>query len=269
VSIALLGHPLGEAIIPLLVLTLVAAIGWQLTWVLVAGLLALAVAPALALLLARGRVPEGDPAGGSTPGIGGRHWTRADVLSGWQFWAILPVIISPGFIGTVVFFQQAHIAEVRGWSLAAMATGYPVYAAMTVLSALAAGWAADRFGVLRLLPFALVPMGLGIGLIGVSPAISGWIVALALIGPTQGIASTVWGVVVPSLYGTRHLGSVRALVVTMGVISSALGPGVTGLLIDAGIDFPRQAVVMAGWCAALSIAAVPIHRRLRAEAAAG
>jgi MFS family permease len=148
-----------------------------------------------------------------------------------------------------------------------MATAYPVYAAMTVTSALVAGWTADRFGALRLLPLALVPMGLGIGLIGVSPAIAGWIGGLALLGLTQGMGNTLWGVVLPSLYGTRHLGAVRALVVTMGVVSSALGPAITGLLIDAGVDFPRQALVMALWCAALSLAAVPIHRRLVAESA--
>lgn len=264
VSIVQLGHPLGEAVLPLTVLAISAAVGWQMTWVLVAGLLVLVIAPALSLLFARGRVSEGDAAGDSTAGIGGRHWTRAEVLRGWQFWALLPVILTPGFIGTVVYFHQVHISQVRGWTLPAMATGYPVYAAMAVLGMLGAGWVADRYGAARLLPVALVPMGSGIALIWWTSGIPGWVAALGLLGLTGGLSGTLWGAILPGLFGTRHLGSVRALVVTAGIVSSAIGPAVTGILIDAGIDFPRQALYMALWCAALSIAMIPIERRLSA-----
>lgn len=264
VSIVLLGHPLGEAVMPLSVLALAAAVGWRTTWVLAAGLLVLVIAPALSVLFARGRLSEGDAAGDSAAGLGGRHWTRTEALRGWQFWALLPAILTPGFIGTVVYFHQVHIAAVRGWTLPAMATGYPAYAGMTVLGALGAGWIADRFGALRLLPGVLAPMGLGIALIWWSPVIPGWVVALGLLGLTQGLSSTLWGALLPGLYGARHLGSVRALVTTAMVFSTALGPGLTGLLIDAGVGFPRQALVMALWCAALTLAAVPIARRLSA-----
>ncbi len=269
VSIALLGHPLGEAVIPFVVLAIVAAIGWQTTWVLVAAFLVLAIAPALALLFARDRLADGETTADSAAGIGGRHWTRAEVLRGWQFRALLPAILTPGLIGTVVYFHQVHIAEVRGWTLPAMATGYPAYAGMTLIGTLATGWAADRFGAERLLPLALLPMGFGIGLIWASTGIPGWVAALGLLGLSQGLSNTLWGTLLPGLYGTRHLGSVRALVTTAMVFSTALGPAATGLLIDAGIDFPRQALVMAIWCAGFSLAAIPIARRLATETAGG
>ena len=56
-----------------------------------------------------------------TGGLGGRHWRRGEVLRHWLFWAIVPMVLTPGFIGTVVFFHQVHVSEVKGWSLAAMA----------------------------------------------------------------------------------------------------------------------------------------------------
>jgi MFS family permease len=129
---------------------------------------------------------------------------------------------------------------------------------------LGAGWVADRYGAARLLPVALVPMGSGIALIWWSTGIPGWVVALGLLGLTGGTSGTLWGAILPGLFGTRHLGSVRALVATAGIVSSAIGPAVTGILIDGGIAFPRQALFMALWCAALSVTMIPIARRLSA-----
>jgi ABC-type proline/glycine betaine transport system permease subunit len=94
-------------------------------------------------------------------------------------------------------------------------------------------------------------------------------VALPLMGLTMGMSTALWGVILPVAYGTRHLGSVRSLVTTIGVLATAIGPGVTGILIDRGIDFPRQCLVLGLWCLALVAAGFAIYRRLAAEAAAG
>jgi len=85
---------------------------------------------------------------------------------------------------------------------------------------------------------------------------------------TQGMSSALWGALLPAVYGTRHLGSVRSLATTVMVVSTAIGPGVTGLLIDLGIDFPQQTLLLAAWCVALSGLGLLVQRRLAAEAAA-
>ena len=41
-------------------------------------------------------------------------------------------------------------------------------------------------------------------------------------------------------YGTRHLGAIKATAAAAMVLGSAIGPGLTGLLIDAGISFDQQ-----------------------------
>lgn len=267
VSIVSLGYSAAEVSMSLAAVALMAAVGWRETWVLAAAVLAFGTAPTLRLLLARGsRAPQGTLEAEDTPGLGGRHWTRGAALSHWLFWALLPVLLTPGFISTVTFFHQVHIAEVKGWTLAQMAPGYSVYAALTVTAALAAGWAADRFGPERLLPVLLVPMGLGVALIGPAEPVAGWFAALALLGLTQGMAGALWGALLPAVYGTRHLGAVRSLATTVMVFSTAIGPGITGLLIDAGIDFPRQCLAMGLWCLGLSLAAAWISRRLAREA---
>lgn len=174
--------------------------------------------------------------------------------------ALLPILLTPGFIGTVVFFHQVHLADVKGWSLAAMAPGYSAFAVMTVVSSVVAGWAADRFGSQRLLPLFLIPMGIGIALVGPAEHVAAWYLALGIIGITQGMASALWGVLLPHVYGTRHLGSIRSMTSTVMVISTAIGPGITGVLIDSGIDFPTQSLFMGGWCLCLSFACVIIQR---------
>jgi hypothetical protein len=105
-------------------------------------------------------------------------------------------------------------------------------------------------------------MAFGIALIGPVTHVSGWFVVLALLGLTQGMAGALWGTLLPTVYGTRHLGSVRSLTTTVMVVSTAIGPGITGLLIDRGITFPEQGLAMGLWCVGLSLGARIICRRL-------
>jgi len=264
VSLANLGYPASEALIPPLTVAAVLVLGWQGVWLAVAAMLALALAPALAVL-GRDRAAGAAEAASDAPGLHGRHWTRADMLRHWLFPALLPILLTPGFIGTVVFFHQVHIAQVKGWTLVQMAPGYTVFAAVSVTTALVTGWAVDRFGAHRLLPVLLLPTGLGVTLIGPAEGPAGWFAALALIAMTQGISASLWGAFLPAVYGTRYLGSVRSLVTTVMVVATAIGPGLTGLLIDAGIDFPAQGLAMGLWCLALSVAGVVIAARLSAD----
>ncbi len=267
VAIVNLGHPAGEIVVPILAVLLIAAIGWRFTWFGVAMVLAFAIAPMLWLLLRNDRAPHGNAGSVTRPGLWGRQWQRQDAARHWLLPALLPVLLTPGFIGTVVFFHQVHIAEVKGWTLAQMAPGYSAFAITTVAFAFIAGWAADRFGPQRLLPVLLLPMGVGVALIAPSEQVVAWYVALGVIGMTQGIAGALWGVLLPVVYGTKNLGSIRSLATTVMVISTAIGPGITGLLIDRGIDFPTQSLFMGLWCVLLAGGCYLIERRLTRELA--
>lgn len=267
VAIANLGHPLGEMLLPFPVVVLIGLLGWRGMWGLTAALILVVLMPLLLWLLSRERQPRGMAEQVGAPGLHGHHWRRAEVLRHWFFWAILPFVLTPGFIGTVVFFHQVHVAEVKGWSLLQMAPGYPAFAGATVVTSLVAGWACDRFGPERLLPILLVPMGTAMTLIGPAEAAWGWILALGIVGISQGMSGALWGALLPKVYGTDHLGAVRAVVVAAMVFSTAAGPGITGWLIDRGVTFPEQGAAMALWCFALSLAAIPLVLRYRRQAA--
>jgi MFS family permease len=258
-----LGYPMGEVLMPLPALVIMGLIGWRMSWGLVAVIILLVLVPTLLLLLAQDRTPQGAAtSGGGSAGMNGLHWRRPQVMRHWLFWALVPLLLTPGFIGTVIFFHQVHVSEVKGWSLTAMAPGYPAYAVATVTASFIAGWAVDRFGPPRLLPIVVLPMALGIYLVGPAETPLGWIVALGILGLTQGMGGALWGTLLPHAYGTAHLGSVRAMATALMVVSTAIGPGITGVLIDWGVTFPDQGTAMALWCVVLSIGMVPVMLRL-------
>jgi MFS family permease len=160
-----------------------------------------------------------------------------------------------------------HIAGVMGWDKVGMTAAYPLYAATTVVMSLTAGWLADRFGPDRLLPVLLVPVAAGVALIGPFAGIWAWFAALALAGMTAGIAHALWGALWAELFGTRHLGAIKAVASAFMVVGSAAGPGVTGLAIDLGIAFPQQRLWMAAAALAISALHVAVLIRLAGEGA--
>lgn len=265
VAIKGLGYPIGEMVLPILVVMLIGAIGWRATWGVTAAFIGLVILPVLMLLLAQDRVPSGQTEAVGSTGLAGRHWRRGEVLRHWLFPALIPLMLTPGFIGTVVFFHQVHIAEIKGWSLVQMAPAYPVFATVTVVTSLIAGWAADRFGADRFLPVVLLPMGLSMFLIGPAETPAHWMLTLAVLALTQGVVGTLWGALLPMVYGTNHLGAVRSMVIALMVFSTAIGPGITGALIDWGVPFPDQGFAMGIWCLLLAGAMGLVLRRLTAE----
>ena len=268
VAIANLGYPASEIILAAPVILTINTLGWRSLWTAAAGLLLLAVMPLLSWLLAGSRKPQTGTASAEHPGLGSRHWQRQEAIRHWLLPALLPTLLTPGFMGTVLFFQQTNVARVKGWSLVAMAPGFTCFAVAGVSASFAAGWAVDRFGGARLLPLLLLPIGIGMAVIGPASHVAFWYVALALMGVTMGMASALWGAFLPTLYGTRHLGAIRSLSTTIMVFSTAIGPGLTGLLIDQGVDIPTQCLALAAWCVAVSAGSLLIKRRLNRELAA-
>ena len=249
-SIAALGFPFGEAVLPSIAVALMAALGWRQTWLAAVGLLLLVAAPLTLRLLRHEPAPR--PEAPARPSSGGpridrRQWTRGEVVRDPLFYALLPGILAPSFISTAVFFHQVYLAETKGWTLTWFAACYPIYALATVALSLVTGWAVDRWRTARLLPFYLLPLTGGLLVLAWTDAPAGTVAFMLLAGSTSGAASIMLGALWAELYGTRHLGAIRALAVAGMVFSSALGPGVMGWLIDWGVRLEDQFVVMAAY----------------------
>ncbi len=263
IAIAALGNPVGEALFPSIAVVLIAWYGWQHSWLIVAGSLAFIGLPLFLLALRQRRVAgrsNEEPRSVELPGM--VHWDRRGVLASGLFWFILPCVLTPSYITTALFFHQSYLVETKGWSLAFWASTYPLMAITSVATSIASGWAVDRWSARRMLPFVCLPLGCGLLVLasGSAPWIA--IVTMTILGLSAGSTGTIFGSLWPELYGTRHLGAIKALAAAGMVFSSALGPGIMGALIDAGVSLERQFSVMAIYCFAVVLLAFALHSEM-------
>lgn len=241
-AISSLGFSVGEALLPMLFVALLAAgFGWRSLWQ-VAALSSLLMIPVLLVLMKQERSPQSIAAEAGTTGMQGRHWKRRDVLFHWLFWMILPTMSAPGFFSTALFFQQVHLSASKGWDHAHFVALFPLYTVTSIASMFAYGWAIDRFGCRNLIAWFLVPMAAAYVTFGFGTSLGWAAVGFVLMGLMQGGGATLFGAFWPEFFGTKHLGSVKSLATSLMVFGSALGPGITGALIDYGIPFKDQMV---------------------------
>lgn len=265
VSIAALGLPASEGLLPPIAVAGIGFMGWRLTWVAAAAVLITLAVPALIVMLKTERTPSAtaSPAPDGTPGKPARHeWTRGEVIRTPLFYALMPIVLGPPFVVTGIFFNQVTIVEAKGWELAWFAANFPILAGSHVLSALAAGWLVDRVGARRLLPAMLVPLGIAALMLTYSTSPYLLPVMMTLVGLTLGGTSSIQGALWAEIYGTAHLGAIRALVMAGVVFASALSPALIGVLLDAGVTLEVQLLAMAVYCIVGALGAVTLMPRL-------
>nr|WP_210309362.1 MFS transporter [Aminobacter aganoensis] len=262
-STVILGHNAGDGILPMAFVLISAAVGWRNSWLLSAAVLAFVAVPAIAVLVARDRKPR--PSDPAARRVDARDWTRAEVVRDPIFYVLLLGVMAPGLIVTTLFFHQVYLVELRGWSLEVFASSYLVTALVNAAFTLVVGQLIDRFSGLSLLPFVLLPLGLACLLLGLVDAQWSAFGFMALLGVSNGLSTMLFGAVWPEVYGLKHLGSIRALIVAAGVLASAIGPGLTGFLIDGGVSYPGQILAMGFYCFAVSFILLLASRRVRAR----
>lgn len=249
-AIGALGHNLAEAALPPLIVWSLTVFEWRWIWMLLAAAAAATLLPALRPLLRR--TEDQDGAGAAALAVeedGLRHWTRAELLQDPRFYLLLPLAMSQSAIVTGILFHQVHLVSLKGWSLAWWGSCFAFYAAASVLANLAAGVGIDRFSARRLAPFVLLPLALSLLVFGSASAALTAPVVLFLMGASGGVTGTVLAALWAELYGTAHLGAIRALGGAVMVFASALGPMAMGRLLDAGatiaaLAFGSTAIVL-------------------------
>ncbi|WP_371055885.1 MFS transporter [Rhodosalinus sp. K401] len=244
-SIATLGTAIGEALLPITFVALLTVLDWRVLWVL-AAVMALAGIPLLRILLVRERTPQSFAAeGGATLGMLDRHWTRREGLRHWLFWFMVPALLGPAAFNTAFFFQQVHFAEIKGWTHLSLVALFPVYTVTGVTSMLVSGWALDRVGTGRLMPWFQLPMVGAFVIFATATTPSAALFGIFLLGVTTGANVTLPNAFWAEFYGTRHLGAIKAMAAAVMVLGTAIGPGVTGALIGLGVGLEAQYLAVA------------------------
>ncbi|MEL7097429.1 MAG: MFS transporter [Pseudomonadota bacterium] len=243
-SVATLGFAVGEAVLPLGFVALMSVMDWRILWVF-AAVIALAGIPVLIRLLGKERTPQAIAEEINSPGMAGLHWTRAQTLRHPLFWFMVPALLGPSAFNTAFFFQQVHFAGVKGISHLSLVALFPVYTALGVGWMVLSGWALDRFGTARLLPYYQLPMVVAFLLFSYGYSVPVLLIGLFFLAMTTGGNATLPNAFWAEFYGTRHLGSIKAMAAAVMVLGSAIGPGITGVAIDMGLGIETQYIGVA------------------------
>ncbi|MFV2091786.1 MAG: MFS transporter [Hyphomicrobiales bacterium] len=224
-------------------------LGWRQSWIIISIVLVVLVLPAVHWLLKVDRTPMSAQAPGEFANAepGQRQWTVAEMVRDRMFYLLLPGVIAPAFAITGVFFHQAHLATVKGWSLAWIAANYPVYAVFTVGAAMGAGWAVDRWSAKRLLIYYQPTLVAGLVILAWWDTTLAVPVFMAAAGITAGAGNTIVSALWAEIYGVRHLGAIRSLLFAGAVAATALAPGLMGWGIDEGIGIESQFIAIAAY----------------------
>ncbi len=258
-SLSASGVPLGEVILPLVAVALIAMVGWRMSWLLVALSIPLLYLPMAFTLLqvAQKRrayvslaTPVSTGESRQQPAQG-----RREVLRDRRFWCALPALMSAPFIVTGIFIQQSFIVQQKDWTPAWLASCFAIYGLVHWLSSLASGVLVDRFTAQRVLRFMALPLA---GAMLATANFEGlWVAPLlmGLMGITVGASGPVSGALWAEVYGTEKLGSIRSLVTSIMVLTTALAPVLFGAVIDAGQSAMQMLNVLgAGVLAAVVLA---------------
>ncbi len=246
-SIAALGFPLGEAIFPVLVASSILALGWRQTLAISALTIAIVLFPYAMFTLKRlktTRINEGQSPGEEKtkpgePAASEKLWKQKEVIRSRWFYIFAPSVFLIGFLQTALFFFQTFIAEENGWTTEWMAGSIIAYASSSIVMSIIAGPLIDKFSARRLFPFMLIPLAVGVAVLGMSnhPFIAPayWL----LVGFTGGMNSPITSSIYAETFGVRSLGTVRSIFTFVMVVSTALGPVVYSFFIEKGFSFDQ------------------------------
>tara|TARA_R110000850_G_scaffold13907_16_gene44681 strand:- start:1282 stop:2505 length:1224 start_codon:yes stop_codon:yes gene_type:complete len=243
-SLSSMGFAVGQALLPVVFVGLLLTTDWRNLWLLAAVCVGVMI-PVMQVLLRQERTPQSMAGDTQSLGMGGQHWTRAQMLRHPLFYILIPLVLGPSTWGTALFFQQVHLTEVKGWSLVSYVALMPAFTISSIAFTFITGWAIDRFGVKWIVPFQMVPFGISFLVLAYADTIFMAGVGLLIFGVGQGMQGTATSALWAVFYGTRNLGAIKAAAAALMVFGSAIGPGVTGALIDYGVDFPDQMIPIA------------------------
>ena len=246
VAFTSLGFAFGEAFLPIMFVTLIGIYGWRSSWGL-ACLILIFISIVIRFLLTHERSPSkinNTSNAKNELGILNKYWTKYDVLNSWIAWPMIIAIVAQSMFATIFFFQQVTLGIENNWSSSQFAILIPFYTITSIITTFIASYIIDKFGVRIVLPYYLVPGVFGFFSIVFLKDPILFIIPFSLLGIMQGISNSLSGTFWPEYFGTKYLGDVRAIATSFMVIASALGPFISGLMLDNQINLNTQFIMM-------------------------
>lgn len=192
-----------------------------------------------------------------------KEWTRKTVLQDPRFYALAAITILSPYVGTAIAFYQREIAASLSIDPLTFAGTFTFFSLMSVVLSFAAGGVIDKYSEKPVLIAYPLIFALGLYLLTSGFSLPVTYLGMALVGGASGMMMTLGGPLLASLYGTKHLGSIKSLFFSMAILASALSPFTFGLLMDMGYDVLDQLAAMMIYAGLVWILAFPVCKNLK------
>ena len=238
IGAASLGHPAGEAVLPILITLLIGSIGWRGA-LHVSSLSCIVLVAPLALLLLNRSKTRIRAYQMQTHAVKSRQKKVRimEVVRQRKFWIITPVIFIVGFTNTAIFFFQLKLGEAKGWSPEWVAGSISAFAIAGAIGMTGIGTLVDRFTAKKLFPFHMFLYMMGLLALVLFEHRLVYPIALTFIGLGHGTGRTIKDAMLAEIYGSDNIGQIRSVFITVMVISTALGPIFFGILLDMNMSY--------------------------------
>lgn len=258
------------ALVPVALNATIEGVGWRRAWLIAAIFVAATVAPigwfGLRSLPTGTRTPRASGDDGTAASISADgSFDRAEALRTKSFWMLASVSAAAGMLGTALNFHQIDLMGAAGISKASAAALFIPQVLGSTLAGLSVGYLSDRVGT-RLLPAAGMALLVAAQLLAavLSPGIVAIIYSVVL-GAMGGAVRTATATLLPSWFGTGHLGSIQGLLTFFNVAASAIGPVALAVSQSAFGTYPPALISLASLSLAamiFSLGTDPRRRRL-------
>ncbi|MFC2126448.1 nitrate/nitrite transporter [Bacteroidota bacterium] len=221
-SLSALGLPIGETILPPLLILLMHQVGWEFTWIIISLIILTVFIPSAIGLVRRDdnfQKPRRDD------GINKRNteYTRLQILKDPVFYIIMPTILFIPFFLTGIFIHQNLLGEMKGWSLEWLGACIAGYGTAKLITNLLGGPIIDKYTARKTFSFQLIPVGIGILVLFHFTHPIAYLIFLFTAGITTSFGSLTNAAIWAEMYGPRHLGTIKSIVTTLVIFSTALG----------------------------------------------
>lgn len=246
ISIASLGHPLGQAILPAITLLVIAQIGWRESLWVNAVLVGIVVTLFTIFVLKPAHLrPESVEKlnDGTTAEKTVDKIRQRDIIRSKPFWLLAPNIFFVPFAITGLFFYQFGIVEFKEWGIGLIAVGLTTYAIASTFSILTAGPLIDRYSAKTFFPFYLFPFLFALLVIWLVEGQWGMFAYMVLMGLSVGFGNATVAALQVEFFGQTYIGTVRSLFTSLMVLSSAVGPALYGVILDTGWGYDTVFIV--------------------------
>ncbi|GAL83522.1 major facilitator superfamily protein [Sporocytophaga myxococcoides] len=238
-SLAIIGTPLGEAILPLVVAWGVHHYGWRPAIFYSSMVLALVLIPAIFLLKQKNKVFEKFP--GTKPKVkpqlSNKKWTIKKLFKDQRFYIVAFPVFLLAFLVTTLMFFLVPIAKSKNCSPELIAFAFPFFASGNFISTFFTGNILDKISSTKIFPYFLWPFAMCIITLLYINHPYAIFAAMFFAGVSVGSGITLESCIIAEIYGLKSLANLKSVFTSVNILSTAIGPLITGILLDIGITF--------------------------------